>query len=69
MTFSENYLTHLRVLQNVGMTGIEPIERMYWCKVSSPSFACDTLGRAVSELRGAGRTGTAAPCSGTLPSP
>jgi len=26
MTFSESYLTHLRVLQNVGMTSIEPIE-------------------------------------------
>jgi saccharopine dehydrogenase (NAD+, L-lysine-forming) len=26
MTFSQNYLTHLQVLQNVGMTGIEPIE-------------------------------------------
>lgn len=26
MTFSENYLTHLRVLQNVGMTSIEPIK-------------------------------------------
>jgi len=26
MTFGEEYLTHLRVLQNVGMTGIEPIE-------------------------------------------
>lgn len=25
MTFSQNYLTHLRVLENVGMTGIEPI--------------------------------------------
>ncbi len=25
MTFSENYLTHLRVLQNVGMTGIQPV--------------------------------------------
>jgi saccharopine dehydrogenase (NAD+, L-lysine-forming) len=25
MTFSEKYLTHLRVLENVGMTGIEPI--------------------------------------------
>ncbi|MBD3266856.1 saccharopine dehydrogenase family protein [bacterium] len=25
MTFDENYLTHLRVLQNVGMTGIEPV--------------------------------------------
>lgn len=25
MTFSENYLTHLRVLQNVGMTSIKPI--------------------------------------------
>ena len=26
MTFSERYLTHLRVLENVGMTGIEPIQ-------------------------------------------
>lgn len=26
MTFGESYLTHLRVLQNVGMTSIEPIE-------------------------------------------
>jgi saccharopine dehydrogenase (NAD+, L-lysine-forming) len=26
MTFSENYLTHLRVLQNVGMTRIDPVE-------------------------------------------
>ncbi|MBF7097389.1 saccharopine dehydrogenase family protein [Alkalibacter mobilis] len=26
MTFSEKYLTHLKVLQNVGMTSIEPIE-------------------------------------------
>lgn len=26
MTFSQNYLTHLNVLQNVGMTSIEPIE-------------------------------------------
>lgn len=26
MTFSQQYLTHLEVLQNVGMTGIEPIE-------------------------------------------
>lgn len=26
MTFSQNYLTHLRVLENVGMTGIEPVE-------------------------------------------
>lgn len=25
MTFSERYLTHLRVLENVGMTSIEPI--------------------------------------------
>lgn len=25
MTFSDNYLTHLKVLQNVGMTSIEPI--------------------------------------------
>ncbi|CAA6811851.1 MAG: Carboxynorspermidine dehydrogenase, putative (EC, partial [uncultured Thiotrichaceae bacterium] len=26
MSFSDNYLKHLEVLQNVGMTGIEPIE-------------------------------------------
>jgi saccharopine dehydrogenase (NAD+, L-lysine forming) len=26
MTFGESYLTHLRVLQNVGMTGIEPVD-------------------------------------------
>lgn len=26
MTFSESYLTHLKVLENVGMTSIEPIE-------------------------------------------
>ncbi len=26
MTFGQEYLTHLRVLQNVGMTGIEPVE-------------------------------------------
>lgn len=26
MTFGEQYLTHLRVLQNVGMTSIEPVE-------------------------------------------
>ncbi|MFV0348769.1 MAG: saccharopine dehydrogenase family protein [Halodesulfovibrio sp.] len=26
MTFSDNYLNHLRVLENVGMTGIEPVE-------------------------------------------
>ncbi|MEO7426262.1 MAG: saccharopine dehydrogenase family protein [Fibrobacteria bacterium] len=26
MSFSENYLTHLRVLGNVGMTGIDPID-------------------------------------------
>jgi len=26
MTFSENYLTHLRVLQNVGMTRIDPVK-------------------------------------------
>jgi saccharopine dehydrogenase (NAD+, L-lysine-forming) len=26
MTFSQKYLTHLRVLENVGMTSIEPIE-------------------------------------------
>ena len=26
MTFSERYLTHLKVLENVGMTSIEPLE-------------------------------------------
>lgn len=26
MTFSDNYLTHLKVLQNVGMTGIAPVK-------------------------------------------
>lgn len=26
MTFSENYITHLRVLENVGMTGIKPVK-------------------------------------------
>ena len=26
MTFSEQYLTHLRVLENIGMTGIEPVD-------------------------------------------
>lgn len=26
MTFSQNYITHLRVLENVGMTGIKPIK-------------------------------------------
>ncbi len=26
MTFSESYLTHLRVLENVGMTGIDPVK-------------------------------------------
>lgn len=26
MTFSQNYITHLRVLENVGMTSIEPVE-------------------------------------------
>jgi saccharopine dehydrogenase (NAD+, L-lysine-forming) len=26
MTFSENYINHLRVLENVGMTSIEPVE-------------------------------------------
>ena len=26
MTFSENYITHLRVLENVGMTSIKPIK-------------------------------------------
>jgi saccharopine dehydrogenase len=26
MTFGQSYLTHLKVLENVGMTSIEPIE-------------------------------------------
>ncbi len=26
MSFSDNYLKHLEVLENVGMTGIEPVE-------------------------------------------
>jgi saccharopine dehydrogenase (NAD+, L-lysine-forming) len=26
MTFGDAYLTHLRVLENIGMTGIEPVE-------------------------------------------
>ena len=26
MSFSDNYLNHLKVLENVGMTGIEPVE-------------------------------------------
>ncbi|HEY9625316.1 MAG TPA: saccharopine dehydrogenase family protein [Crinalium sp.] len=26
MTFSQNYITHLRVLENIGMTSIEPVE-------------------------------------------
>ena len=26
MTFSEKYLTHLKVLENIGMTSIEPID-------------------------------------------
>ena len=26
MTFSQNYITHLRVLENVGMTGIKPVK-------------------------------------------
>lgn len=26
MTFSENYLTHLRVIQNIGMAGIQPVK-------------------------------------------
>ena len=28
MTFSEEYLTHLRVIQNIGMAGIEPVNYM-----------------------------------------
>jgi saccharopine dehydrogenase (NAD+, L-lysine forming) len=37
MTFSEKYLTHLRVLENVGMTSIEPIE-VNGCKIAPIQF-------------------------------
>ncbi|QJQ94235.1 MULTISPECIES: saccharopine dehydrogenase family protein [Halomonadaceae] len=37
MTFSERYITHLKVLENVGMTSIEPIE-VDGCKISPLQF-------------------------------
>lgn len=37
MTFSDNYLTHLRVLQNVGMTSIEEVEHQ-GCKIVPLQF-------------------------------
>jgi saccharopine dehydrogenase (NAD+, L-lysine-forming) len=38
MTFSDKYLWHLRALQNVGMTSIEPIEVCEGCKISPMEF-------------------------------
>ncbi|GAB6046047.1 saccharopine dehydrogenase family protein [Caminibacter profundus] len=38
MTFSDKYLWHLRALQNVGMTSIEPIEICEGCKISPMEF-------------------------------
>jgi saccharopine dehydrogenase (NAD+, L-lysine-forming) len=38
MTFSDKYLWHLRALQNVGMTSIEPIEICPGCKISPMEF-------------------------------
>ncbi|MGQ4878171.1 saccharopine dehydrogenase family protein [Billgrantia sp. LNSP4103-1] len=37
MTFSERYITHLKVLENVGMTSIEPIE-VNGCEISPLQF-------------------------------
>ena len=37
MTFSEEYLTHLRVIQNIGIVGIEPSTTWAW--TSSPSIS------------------------------
>ncbi len=37
MTFSEKYITHLKVLENVGMTRIEPIE-VNGCEISPLQF-------------------------------
>ncbi|MGR2740725.1 saccharopine dehydrogenase family protein [Billgrantia sp. Q4P2] len=37
MTFSEKYITHLKVLENVGMTSIEPIE-VNGCEISPLQF-------------------------------
>ncbi|GHC15745.1 saccharopine dehydrogenase family protein [Aidingimonas halophila] len=42
MTFSEQYLTHLKVLENVGMTRIEPIE-VEGCKISPLQFLKSVL--------------------------
>ena len=38
MTFSDNYLWHLRALQNVGMTDIKPIKVCENCEVSPMEF-------------------------------
>jgi len=38
MTFSDKYLWHLRALQNVGMTSIEPIEVCEGCEISPMEF-------------------------------
>ncbi len=42
MTFSEKYITHLKVLENVGMTRIEPIE-VNGCKISPLQFLKSVL--------------------------
>ena len=38
MTFSENYITHLRVLENIGMTRIDPIDYEGQCKSFRSNF-------------------------------
>jgi saccharopine dehydrogenase (NAD+, L-lysine-forming) len=38
MTFSDKYLWHLRALQNVGMTSIEPIKITETCEISPMEF-------------------------------
>ncbi len=42
MTFSEKYITHLKVLENVGMTRIEPIE-VNGCQISPLQFLKSVL--------------------------
>ncbi|MGO9534745.1 MAG: saccharopine dehydrogenase C-terminal domain-containing protein [Syntrophobacteraceae bacterium] len=42
MTFSQEYLTHLRVLQNVGMTRIDPVD-FHGCKVVPLQFLKELL--------------------------
>jgi len=51
MTFSENYLTHLRVLRNVGMTGIEPV-RYEGCDVIPLRFLKSVLPEPASLGKG-----------------